>query len=66
MIFTSCHTMLGIDYINDIESNNFLYYLLTERKILHTHVYGLKEFVTLSACDKLLPQLSQGWQNRMG
>ena len=39
---------------------------LTERKNPHTLVYGVKEFFHLSVCDKLLPQLSQDWLNRMG
>ena len=32
---------------------------LTERNYPHTPVYGVKEFVRLSVCDKLLPQLSE-------
>ena len=39
---------------------------LTERKNTHTPVYGVKEFVCLSVCDKLWPQISQDWQNRLG
>ena len=39
---------------------------LTERKNLHTPVYGVKEFVSLSVCYKLWPQLSQDWENRIG
>ena len=32
----------------------------------YTPVYGVKEFVCLSVCYKLWPQLSQDWLNRMG
>ena len=39
---------------------------LTEIKNPHTPEYGVKEFVCLSVGGKLLSQLSQDWQNRMG
>ena len=39
---------------------------LTERKNPPTPVYGVKEFVCLSVCYQIRPQLSQGWRNRMG
>ena len=39
---------------------------LTERKNPHTTAYGVKEFVRLSVCYKLWPQLSWEWPNRMG
>ena len=39
---------------------------LTERKNPHTPVYGVNEFVCLSVCYQIQPQLSQDWQNRMG
>ena len=39
---------------------------LTERKNPHTLVYGVKEFVHLSVCDKLFSQLSPDRLNRMG
>ena len=39
---------------------------LTERKNPHTPVHGVKEFVCLSVCYQIRPQLSQDWQKRMG
>ena len=40
--------------------------ILTERKNPHMPVYGVKEFVCLSVCYQIRPQLSQDWQNRIG
>jgi hypothetical protein len=36
------------------------------RKNTHPSVYGVKEFVTLSVCYEIRPQLSLDWLNRIG